>query len=64
MQLTGSTALAVDNDNLRKRIVALEMRLSEIAEGRIENFDACEDDAVWTLQEHARKALLNPFNTR
>lgn len=50
-----------DVENLRRRIVALEMALSEIAEGRIDGFDPGDDGAVFFLQERARKALLNPF---
>ena len=48
-------------EQLRARIVRLEMALSEIAEGRVEGFEVGDDGAVFFLQERARKALLNPF---
>ena len=59
MQLPDKTLS--DAENLRRRVVALEMALSEIAEGRVEGFYPGEDSAVYFLQERARKALLNPF---
>ncbi len=59
MQLPDKT-LSTD-ENLRRRIVALEMALSEIADGRVEGFEIGATSDVFYLQERARKALLNPF---
>lgn len=55
-------ALQEQWDGLQKRIVALEMALSEIADGRVEGFEAGDEGAVFFLQERARRALINPFN--